>query len=55
MRHTHPDAVTLVLSGYPALDEAWSAIRLQADESPRETDPKSLHSGKSSAKNSPTL
>jgi CheY-like chemotaxis protein len=32
MRHTHPEAVTLVLSGYPALDEAWSAIRLQADE-----------------------
>jgi CheY-like chemotaxis protein len=32
MRHTHPEAVTLVLSGYPALDEALSAIRLQADE-----------------------
>jgi CheY-like chemotaxis protein len=32
MRHTHPKAVTLVLSGYPALDEALSAIRLQADE-----------------------
>ena len=32
MRHTHPQAVTLVLSGYPALDEALSAIRLQADE-----------------------
>jgi CheY-like chemotaxis protein len=32
MRHTHPDAVTLVLSGYPELDEALSAIRLQADE-----------------------
>jgi CheY-like chemotaxis protein len=32
MRHTHPDAVTLVLSGYPQLDEALSAIRLQADE-----------------------
>src|SRR5258708_5828976 len=32
MRHTHPNAVTLVLSGYPALDEALSAIRLQADE-----------------------
>jgi CheY-like chemotaxis protein len=31
MRHTHPDAVTLVLSGYPAMDEALSAIRLQAD------------------------
>jgi CheY-like chemotaxis protein len=32
MRHTHPQAVTLVLSGYPALEEALSAIRLQADE-----------------------
>jgi CheY-like chemotaxis protein len=32
MRHTHPRAVTLVLSGYPALDEALSAIRIQADE-----------------------
>jgi len=32
MRHTHPNAVTLVLSGYPAMNEALSAIRLQADE-----------------------
>lgn len=32
MRHIHPQAVTLVLSGYPFLDEALSAIRLQADE-----------------------
>ena len=32
MRHTHPKAVTLVLSGYPQIDEALSAIRLQADE-----------------------
>jgi len=32
MRHTHPHAVTLVLSGYPALDEALAAIRVQADE-----------------------
>jgi DNA-binding response OmpR family regulator len=32
MRHTHPHAVTLVLSGYPALQEAMSAILLQADE-----------------------
>jgi CheY-like chemotaxis protein len=32
MRHTHPHAVTLVLSGYPALEEALSAIRSQADE-----------------------
>jgi CheY-like chemotaxis protein len=32
MHHTHPHAVTLVLSGYPALEEALSAIREQADE-----------------------
>jgi CheY-like chemotaxis protein len=32
MRHTHPEAVTIVLSGYPEIDEALSAIRLQADE-----------------------
>ena len=32
MRHTHPDALTLILSGYPALDEAMSAILSQADE-----------------------
>jgi CheY-like chemotaxis protein len=32
MRHTHPHAVTLVLTGYPALEEALSAIRVQADE-----------------------
>jgi CheY-like chemotaxis protein len=32
MRHTHPSAVTMVLSGYPALDEALAAIRVQADE-----------------------
>jgi CheY-like chemotaxis protein len=32
MRHAHPHSVTLVLSGYPALDEALAAIRLQADE-----------------------
>jgi CheY-like chemotaxis protein len=32
MRHMHPEAVTLVLSGYPELDEALSAIRMQADE-----------------------
>src|SRR5580658_1457093 len=32
MRNIHPKAVTLVLSGYPQLDEALSAIRLQADE-----------------------
>src|SRR5579872_3619742 len=32
MRHTHPEAVTLVLSGYPALDEAMAAILSQADE-----------------------
>jgi CheY-like chemotaxis protein len=32
MRHTHAHAVTLVLTGYPALEEALSAIRVQADE-----------------------
>jgi DNA-binding response OmpR family regulator len=32
MRHTHPHAVTLVLSGYPALREAMTAILLEADE-----------------------
>jgi len=32
MRHTHPDALTVVVSGYPALDEAMSAILAQADE-----------------------
>ena len=32
MRHTHPEALTMVLSGYPALDEAMSAILSQADE-----------------------
>jgi DNA-binding response OmpR family regulator len=32
MRHTHPKAVTLVLSGHPELHEAISAIRSQADE-----------------------
>lgn len=31
MRHTHPQAVTLVLSGYPFVEEALSAVRLQAD------------------------
>ena len=32
MRHTNPNAVTLVFSGYPALQEAAEAILLQADE-----------------------
>jgi CheY-like chemotaxis protein len=32
MHHTHPDAVTMVLSGYPAIEEALSAILDQADE-----------------------
>ena len=32
MHHMHPKAVTLVLSGYPELQEAMSAIRSQADE-----------------------
>src|ERR1700674_4760611 len=32
MRHTHPEALTVVLSGDPALDEAIFAILHQADE-----------------------
>ena len=32
MRHTHPQAATLVLSGYPAIDEVLAAVRLPADE-----------------------
>jgi ActR/RegA family two-component response regulator len=32
MRHTNPAALTVVVSGYPALDEAMSAILSQADE-----------------------
>ncbi len=32
MRHTHPRAVTFVLSGYPEMNEALAAIRVQADE-----------------------
>src|SRR5580693_3281332 len=34
MRHTHPQAATLVLSRYPAIDEALAAVRLPADEIP---------------------
>jgi DNA-binding response OmpR family regulator len=32
MRHTNPGAITLVFTGYPALQEAMDAILLQADE-----------------------
>ena len=32
MRHKNPNAVTLVFTGYPALQEAMDAILLQADE-----------------------
>jgi CheY-like chemotaxis protein len=32
MRHAQPSAVTLVFSGYPALQEAMSSLLLQADE-----------------------
>ena len=32
MRHKQPDALTLLLTGYPALEDAMDAIRLQADE-----------------------
>src|SRR5258708_720151 len=31
MRHSQPNAVTLLLTGYPALREAMTAILLQAD------------------------
>lgn len=32
MRHTNPDAVTLLYTGYPELEQAMGAILLQADE-----------------------
>ena len=32
MRHKHPNAVTLLFTGYPALKEAMDAILLQVDE-----------------------
>jgi DNA-binding response OmpR family regulator len=32
MRHTHPQAVTLILSGYPEVAEAMAALLSQADE-----------------------
>jgi CheY-like chemotaxis protein len=32
MRHTQPNAVTLLLTGYPALQEALTAILIQVDE-----------------------
>jgi YesN/AraC family two-component response regulator len=32
MRHTHPEALTIILSGYPAVEEAMAAILSQADE-----------------------
>ena len=32
MRHSNPKAVTLVITGYPALEQAMDAILLQADE-----------------------
>lgn len=32
MRHKNPEAVTLILSGYPELDAAVAAIMLQADD-----------------------
>src|ERR1051325_8830558 len=32
MRHANPDAVTLVLSGYPEMQAATDAILLQTDE-----------------------
>ena len=32
MRHTQPNAVTLVLSSYPVLQAAMTALLLQADQ-----------------------
>jgi DNA-binding response OmpR family regulator len=32
MRHKNPDAITMLFTGYPALQEAMDAILLQADE-----------------------
>ena len=32
MRHKHPEAITLLFTGYPALKEAMDAILLQVDE-----------------------
>jgi YesN/AraC family two-component response regulator len=32
MRHAHPNAITLVQSGYPAMEEATAAILVQVDE-----------------------
>ena len=32
MRNAHPQAVTLVYSGYPEMEEATNAILLQADQ-----------------------
>jgi len=32
MRHAHPQALTLLVSGYPAVEEAMSAILLEADQ-----------------------
>jgi DNA-binding response OmpR family regulator len=32
MRHVNPQAITLVFTGYPALEQAMEAILLQADE-----------------------
>src|ERR1700729_4631780 len=32
MRNTNPDALTVILSGYPAVEEAMAAILSQADE-----------------------
>lgn len=32
MRHTHPAAITFVISGYPAIQEAMTAVLLEADE-----------------------
>ena len=45
MRHTHPKALTVVLSGYPALDEAMAAILSPSRPNPCETVPNRLNQG----------
>lgn len=43
MRHSHPEAVTIIFSGYPEMKEAAAAILLQADEIlVKPLDPKTL-------------
>ncbi len=52
MRHAHPNAITLVLSGYPAMEVATADILLQVDEVIAKNPPAWLRLPKSSPKNS---